>query len=174
MPETVCGGEPLRCLLGSAERQHCRDAEAGEVGFATLEERSPQAGFTGLQRDTDLQEAGALGALILDCRRRPADELAVFLGGPVAAVRVRWLRLGRMLQTPLRSDPVRPDAVQQLRRCSEVLSPALTYQDSKHRQAAPKPIPKQELARARRALRGTFPQHSPRREGYQRSPPVRT
>src|SRR5438094_2108701 len=60
--------------------------------FAALEEGSPQAGFAGLRRDTGLQEAGALGALVLDCRRRPADELAVVFGGPVAAVRVRWLR----------------------------------------------------------------------------------
>ena len=69
--------------------------------FAALEESSPQAGFAGLLRDTGLQEAGALGALVLDCRRRPADELAVVFGGPVAAVRVRWLRIGRMSETPL-------------------------------------------------------------------------
>ena len=101
--------------------------------FAALEEGSPQAGFAGLRRDTGLQEAGALGALVLDCRRRPADELAVVFGGPVAAVRVRRRRVGRVSETPLRSDAVRPDAVQQLGRGPEVLAPALPHHDSEHR-----------------------------------------
>src|SRR5438067_1481331 len=101
--------------------------------FAALEEGSPQAGFAGLRRDTGLQESRALGALVLDCRRRPADEPAVVFGGPVAAVRVRRLRVGRMSEAPLRSDAVRPDAVKELGRGPEVLSPALPYHDSEHR-----------------------------------------
>src|SRR5207253_6702473 len=112
---------------------------ASEVRFAALEEGSPQAATAGLRRDTGLQESRALGALVLDYRRRPADELAVVFGGPVAAVRVRWRRVGRMSETPLRSDAVRPDAVKQLDRGPEVLSPALPYHDSEHRRA-PKPM----------------------------------
>src|SRR5207248_10923992 len=116
-----------------------RDAEASEVRFAALEEGSPQAGFAELRRDTSLQKSRALGALVLDCRRRPADELAVVFGDPVAAVRVRWLRVGRMSETQLRSNAVRPDAVKQLGRGPEVLSSALPYHDSEHRRA-PKPM----------------------------------
>src|SRR5436190_14239871 len=101
--------------------------------FAALEEGSPQAGFAGLLRDTGLQEAGALGALVLDCRRRPADKLAVVFSGPVAAVRVRRRRAGRVSETALRSDAVRPDAVQQLGRGPEVLAPGPPHHDSKHR-----------------------------------------
>ena len=132
MPETMRCSEAPRRLLGSTERQHRRDAEAGEVRFAALEESSPEAGLAGLRRDTDLQEPRALGALVLDRRCRPADELAVVFGGPIAAVRVRRLRGGRMSQSPLRPDAVRPDAVQQLGRRPEVLARTLPHHDLEH------------------------------------------
>src|SRR3954453_15983013 len=126
------------------------------MGFAALEEGSPQASFAGPRRDTSLQESRALDALVLDCRRRPADELAVAFGGPVAAVRVRWLRVGRMSETPLRSDAVRPDAVEQLCRGPEVLAPALAHHDSEHRRP-PSPRSCRISQATCRALRGDAP-----------------
>jgi hypothetical protein len=103
------------------------------MGFAALEESRPKAGFAGLLRDADLQETRALGALVLDCRRRPADELAIRFSGPVAAMRVRRRRVGRVSEAALRSDAVRPDAVQQLGRGPEVLAsgPSHHYQRSR-------------------------------------------
>ena len=103
------------------------------MGFAALEESSPKAGFAGLLRDADLQETRALGALVLDSRRGPADELTGVVGGPIAAVRVRRRRGGRVSESPLRSDAVRPDAVQQISRRPEVLASALAHHDSEHR-----------------------------------------
>src|SRR5207248_767631 len=64
LPETVCSGEAPRRLLWTAGRQRRRDAKVAQVSFATLEERSTEAGFAGLRRDTDLQEPRALRALV--------------------------------------------------------------------------------------------------------------
>ena len=103
------------------------------MGFAALQEGGRQAGSAGLRGDTDLQESRALGALVLDSRCRPADELAVVFGGPVAAMRVRRRRVGRMSEPPLRSDAMRPDAIQQFGRGPEVLATAFPHHDPEHR-----------------------------------------
>ena len=133
VPETMFGGKAARRFLESGERQRCRDAEAGQVGFAALEESRPKAGTAELRRDIRLQESWALGALVLDSRRRPADELAVVFRGPIAAVRVRRLCCGRVPEPPLGSDAVRPNAVQEFGRRPEILAPALPHHDVEHR-----------------------------------------
>jgi len=136
-PGSVPPGVSLHPLASLDPRKvYELDAEAGQVGLAAREESSPKTGIARLRRDTGLQESRALGTLVLDARRRPADQLAGVFGGPVAAVRVRRCRGGRVSESPLGSDSVRPDAVQQLGRRPEVLAPALTHHDSEHRRRA--------------------------------------
>ena len=123
------------------------------MGLAALEKGSPEARFAGLRRDAGQQESRALGALVFDCRRRPTDDLAVDFSSPIAAVRIRWRGVGRVSQPPLRSDAVRPDAVQQFRHRPEVLAPALPYHDSEHR---PPSKPRLALGAQFRSSRNTF------------------
>src|SRR5206468_1908156 len=107
--------------------------ERGEMVLAALEQCGTQARVTGLPRDADLEESWTLGALVFDRGSRPADEPALLFRGPVAAVRVRRRRVGRVPEAPFGADAVRPGAVQQFGRRPEILAPSLAHHDPQHR-----------------------------------------
>ena len=125
----MCDGKVPRPLLGSRVRHRGHDAKVGKVGVAALEQGRPNADSAGFLRDTHLEKSRTRGALVLDLRRRPADELAGFFGDPIATVGVPRLRGSGVSEPPLRSNAVRPDSVQQIGRRSEILGPALAHHD---------------------------------------------
>src|SRR3954454_348406 len=127
MTEAVCGGEPLRRLVGGAVREHRVDAEADQMCLAPLEECGAKASPAVLGLDADLQEPRSLGALVLDRRGRPADEPTTVPGGPVAALGIDRRCVGPMSETTFGADAMRPHAVQELVGELEVLALALPH-----------------------------------------------